>query len=82
MLFEYATTLAAEISFLQCRQMRTATLHLSIRTPNNKRCPWWKKSRNELSRCFSPLKLCSASSSVGKSGKRTYDMRPTRRKSS
>jgi hypothetical protein len=34
---EYATTLEAVISVLQCGQMRTATVHLPIRTTNNKR---------------------------------------------
>src|SRR3977135_3261574 len=37
MLLEYAAAVAAVISALQCGQMRTATVHLSVRTPNNKR---------------------------------------------
>lgn len=37
MLLENAAAFAAEISVLQCGQIRTATAHLSIQTPYNKR---------------------------------------------
>jgi hypothetical protein len=37
MLLEYAAAFAAEISVLQCGQMRTATAHLSVRASNNRR---------------------------------------------
>lgn len=44
MLLENAATLAAEISALQCGQMRTATVHPSVRTLNNRRSRAVKKS--------------------------------------
>src|SRR5713226_4500447 len=45
MVFEYAVAFAALIPVLQCGQMRTATAHLTVRTPNNKRIRVTKKSR-------------------------------------
>src|ERR1700704_2162908 len=52
MLLEYAAAIAAVISALQCGQIRTATIHLPVWTPNNKRNQPAKKrdTRSEGSR--------------------------------
>src|ERR1700731_4875106 len=42
---EYATARAAGISALQCGQMRTATRHPSVGTPNNKRMGRQRKEK-------------------------------------
>src|SRR5258707_11896430 len=67
MLLEYAAAIAAVISALQCGQMRTATVHLPVRTPNNKRNHTakkretrWECSRRASTKEGSTPKRCGA----------------------
>jgi hypothetical protein len=63
---------------LQCGQMRTATAHLSVRTPNNKPSHRWKKRNSKGIRPHSLVKGKQAHLSLPFAGDRSRPVRPQR----